>query len=491
MSPPSNHSADLPKEPGLRTSGAVSARIEASNRWETATIVQVAVFVLLATWGFGGNAHWSQRAMAWWGSLSLPLTLASIFGQRAPLNRRTPWVGLWPLAVFNLLVLTSAINPTFREFTLDGEKVLMKIPGLTGWPSTARPQFALAALWLHNGIYLSCFNLSIHVHRRRLLRALLFFVAINALALAVFGTVQKLAGATGLYFGLVRSPQPSFFASFIYQNHWGAFAVLTTAVGVGLVAGYEHGRRYRDFWHSPAFLGLVAIFCVAASIPLSGSRSCTLLVLVLLTAAFAHWTWRILRRRPSTGGSRGWRLFGAVAALACASTAAYEVAQPVIAQRLEKTQQQLAAFRARSGPDNRGQLYRDTWHMALAKPWFGWGMASYPTVFHNFYNTQTSPVDRLPVFYYDAHSDWLQSVAEVGWVGTLLLVLQALVPGRELRRGLSLGPIPTFLLTGCGLVLIYAAVEFPFGNPAVVLTWWLCFFAALRYAQLDARARSS
>jgi hypothetical protein len=52
--------------------------------------------------------------------------------------------------------------------------------------------------------------------------------------------------------------------------------------------------------------------------------------------------------------------------------------------------------------------------------------------------------------------------------------------GRRRRRFESL---PRALLAGCGLVLLYAWIEFPFGNTAVALTWWLCFFVCLRYAR--------
>ena len=45
--------------------------------------------------------------------------------------------------------------------------------------------------------------------------------------------------------------------------------------------------------------------------------------------------------------------------------------------------------------------------------------------------------------------------------------------------------MPAYLLGGCGLILVYAWVEFPFGNPAVVILWWICFFAAVRYSRLE------
>ena len=46
------------------------------------------------------------------------------------------------------------------------------------------------------------------------------------------------------------------------------------------------------------------------------------------------------------------------------------------------------------------------------------------------------------------------------------------------------GAVPGYLLAGCGLVALYALVEFPFANPAVMEAFWLCFFTAVRYHKL-------
>ena len=51
--------------------------------------------------------------------------------------------------------------------------------------------------------------------------------------------------------------------------------------------------------------------------------------------------------------------------------------------------------------------------------------------------------------------------------------------------------MPTYLLAGCALILLYAWVEFPFGNIAVVLVWWLSFFSAVHYARLYDREASA
>jgi O-antigen ligase len=136
-------------------------------------------------------------------------------------------------------------------------------------------------------------------------------------------------------------------------------------------------------------------------------------------------------------------------------------------------------------------LYQDTWRMARAKPWFGWGLESYAHVFRIF-NTQRAAETWVWIpFYAEAHNDWLQSLAEVGFIGTgLLVILFWLVLGsvgwRRLKSSMS-----RYLLGACGLLLLYGWVEFPFANPAVLLSFFAIFFCAVRHAALDEYAAAS
>jgi hypothetical protein len=52
-------------------------------------------------------------------------------------------------------------------------------------------------------------------------------------------------------------------------------------------------------------------------------------------------------------------------------------------------------------------------------------------------------------------------------------------------------PLTGYLLAGCGLILVYAGVEFPFGNAAVVIAFWTCFFCAVQYSRLQDRKPGS
>jgi len=445
-------------------------------------VIHLAVYVIGASWALGGNAPLPRLLVQLWGSVGAGLTLLAL--TRRPEVSHRAWKGLIPLLLLNAIVLASLFNPSFRTIAFGEESLLVRTGGHALLPGTARPIDTAGALWLFDGVFLSCFNLALVVHRRRLLRALALAVTANAFLIAIFGSVQQFVGASGPFLGAIETRQSQFFGSFIYHNHWAAFAILATAGGLGLVLRLTRLHRGREFWQSPGFAGLVAVFFLAVSIPLSQSRSGSLLVFALLLTAGIERLISFIRHRRREGRGYLGLTLGVIGATGILVGAVYLIAGPSIRVRWAKTVEQVGDMQAAGGIGDRVTLYRDTWRMARDRPLFGWGMASYPTVFYS-YNSQEPGVDRLPKFYWDAHSDWLQSLAELGFVGTGLLVLLAIIPLATLRRRHLQSPFPIFLLVGCGLVLLYAAIEFPFGNPAVVLTWWLLFFAAVRYAQLE------
>jgi len=451
---------------------------------EIFTLIHVAGLVLFTAWDFGGETDLARVVISWWGSLALPIMVYACLRRlacRHGLPSALRW--LWPLMFFDMLVLASALNPSFTHSFVGGADALVLGGSQAGWPSSALPTVSLHALWQFNAIYLTCFNLALVVARRRVLRALLFILTVNALLLAIMGTFQKLARAPGLFFGLQPSPNDAFFASFIYHNHWGAFILLSTAAALGLL--FHHVRRGNqpERRHSPALFGLVATLFMAASVPLSTSRSCSVLVLVLLTGALIHWLWRLRRQHRADGASLAAPAAVAVIVFLVGLGGIYLLGRPVIEARVNKTREQIEEIRLRGDRGGRTQLYADTWRMAREKIWFGWGLGSYATVFQIF-NQQVSVEGWVP-FYAHAHSDWLQALAEVGLAGTVLIVLMGAVPLTSLWRLGPPGAVSGYLLAGCGLLAIYAVVEFPFANPAVMEAFWLCFFTAVRYARLD------
>lgn len=471
----------------MSTSDTTSARPRRSSSVDRLVVFHFGALILFTSWAFGGQAPWARQVIAWWGTGGMLLFLLACVGRHRPEGEKShPALRyLWPLWLYDLVVISSCFNPGFREAMVAGQSSLVLADPNPWLPTAARPLLAAKELWQFNGLVLSSFNLLLILHRRSQVRAVLFLLTGNAVALAIFGTFQKLAGARGLWFGLVPSPNKHFFSTFIYHNHWGAFTLLNTAVCVALLFHYHRRGGHRDIWHSPVLLGAVATLLLALSVPLSTSRSCTVLVGLLLTAALVHFFLRVIHRRRENHESAVLPVAGiALAALLSVSAISY-LGRDVIAQRAALTSEQLSRLSHEGTLTSRLILYRDTWRMAAEKPWFGWGLESYAHVFRVFNTQRTAESQWWIVFYAEAHNDWLQSLAEVGFVGTGLLALLVVLPLLSVpwRRVGSI--VPRYLLAGCALLLLYAWLEFPFANPAVMLTFCAVFYCAIRYAELE------
>ncbi len=451
-------------------------------------LLHLAGFVVFTTWAFGGQAGWARQGIAIWGGVGVILfVLACRFRGRDAGESSWPalrW--LWPLWLYDAVVIVSCFNPNFREVVQGGERSLVMADPIAWLPSAARPALAWKELWQFNVIVLSCFNLCLVATQRRFLRTVLLVLAGNAVALAVFGTFQKLVGAKGLWFGLVPSPNNRFFSTFIYHNHWGAFILLSTAVCLALLFQALRRGGHRDLWHSPVLLGALVTLLLAASVPLSASRSCSVLVALLLLGALGSFLAWLVRRRRERRESAVLPVAGALLAALLAAAAITYLGRHSIAERLHQTTRQISKEDTYT---SRLTLYRDTWRMAAEKPWFGWGLESYAHVFRVF-NTQRAVEKWVWIpFYAEAHNDWFQSLAETGFIGTGLLVLLGLLPLLAVPWRRVGSAVPRWLLAGNGLLLFYAWVEFPFASPAVMLTFCATFSCAIRYAVLDVRTQ--
>jgi len=465
------------------------SRGPASRSMEKIVLGHLLILVVGISWAFGGQIGWARQALLAWGTVGIALFLyVLLFGGRSE-ARRQACFHLWPLALFDLAVGLSCLNPSFQSFLSQGELYFKLATPPHSWlPSSARPDLSLRELWQFNGIVLSCYNLVLVVRSRRALRNLLLFVAANSVLLAIFGTFQKFAGATGPWF--VANRQTYFFSTFVYHNHWGAFTLLIAGVCVGLVFHYWQRGGFRDLWHSPVPAGAVATLLLTITIPLSGSRSSSVLLGLLLLGALVHGLSRIVgqyreRRQSAT------RPLVAIAVTAVVALAAIlYLSQDVIAQRSKLTAEQVGQIRGENNLNSRLTLYRDTWRTAVVKPWFGWGLETYGDVFRIYNSQRADEVWFGQPYYREAHSDWLQSLAESGFVGTALLVLLGLMPLWPVRSRVFRSVLSRYLLAGCALVLLYAWVEFPFANPAVMIAFWLCLYSAAHYAAPDNAAKS-
>jgi O-antigen ligase len=449
---------------------------------EQLTLIHLGGLLLLATWYFGGGSALARSLISAWGSLGLVITVSAIVRRpRAPEAFSPPLWWVWPVLAFNALVLASCLNPSFSEKTFAGESLLAHTgaahPAL---PSTAHVGTSLRHLWLFDALYFSALNLTL-ISRTRALRRLFLFACGNVVVLSVFGTLQKLT-SDGLFFGAVPSPNARFFATFVYGNHWAALVVLSIAAAGGLL--FRHLRRHdgSSAAHGRTSVGVTALLLMAITPLVAGSRAGTIMVVILLVGYGARLLLRVSRQ---THGSRFRRVVPVATLIVCGGVAAgvsVWLGNEALQDRWKDTQHQWQGELLQG----RRELYRDTWKLVTQQPLFGWGLGSYEKVFQLIRPRPLEANRQYERSYADAHSDVLQALAEVGFTGALLLGLAALLPLTALRPRHLRSTVIRDALFGCGLIALYSLVEFPFGNPAVVATWWFFYFGAIHYARLQA-----
>lgn len=470
------HRSQVPDD-DIKYAPGKGARVPPSQRplgWlERATLAHVAIFLVALSWALGGEAAALELPLAWWGSLGFLLTLTAVQDRDA---WRDGWLRplIWwaPFAAFNALVLVACLNPSLQAVKQGTETFFTHEGANAALPSTARPGLALRALWLFDGVWIACANLALILRQRRAVRLLLLIALGNALVLALAGAAQHFLGARWFFFDDAVSPQSHFFSTFRHHEHWAAYAVLMAATGLALVWHYGRRRETRELIVAPAIAGLVAVAAICATLPLSGSAGCTAIGIALVGTALVHFLLRIAQRRRQSRESPVPTYAGVGLAVALGLAGMwYAVGQ-----------------NETSGANGNGTTpSSDPWALAREKSWFGWGMASYRDV-RALQNPQ-EPLGRHEATL--AESDLALALTEHGAIGTTLLGLCAVVPLLRLRRRHLSSPLPAYLLGGCAAVAAYGLLASPFESPAVLLGWWLCFFAAVHYARLQDREAPS
>lgn len=447
-------------------------------------IAHALLLIGFLSWRFGGMEPLARSLGEW---LCLPAPVITFLAWRAadrPLRRAFLRIAL-PLAVLLVVILASLANPNMRPLLFDGEVVLAPREHVSFLPSTARPAEAFSDLKLDAALILVGLNLFLARPGRRLQRFALWSITVNAAVLACVGTVYKLEKATQIL-GLYASPNERFFATFIYYNHWGAFAVLGMATAGALLFSYRRQAAETGWQHTPAPVLAIIIALLFVTLPLSTARASTLAGLILLaTLAF-----RFILRRQGGRSSGSTRVIAvSVASLAMLAAAGW-LGRDAIRFQLTKTSGQLANLRGGGFADARLPVYRDTIKLWLEAPVYGWGWHSYRYAFRRVQSisARMQNEQRVDSVFLDAHNDWLQLLAELGLVGAALTGAATIGIART-ARWREWMRTPSFeLAAGAGCIGILALVDFPFACPVVILTWWtvLMIGAAIAFERATA-----
>ena len=298
-------------------------------------------------------------------------------------------------------------------------------------------RFATEKALINRAAYAVLFVVALQVFadseiRQRFLRAALY----AGCAIAVLSTVQYFTSDGAIYW-IFRPRAGRPFGPFVNPDHYAAFVELILPLAI-----YEGRRDSRRVWLYMGMVGALYGSAIACA-----SRAGALLVTVEILAL-------PLLGRPLHRAAKVIAISVAIAGLAVAIAGG---------DALWNRFQQKDPFRYRR------EILGSTLHMIRQRPWTGFGLGTYATVYPEFATFDVgATVDH-------AHNDWAEWTAEGGVPMLVLMLSIAIATLRPaLRSGWALGIHAVFL---------HSLVDFPLQIPAIAAL--LFTFVAALVAQAD------
>jgi O-Antigen ligase len=448
-------------------------------------------------WALGTMHPWSQGVSLGFGVLGLGLALrpriydGDLCGAEPPFRSR-PGAKLarWPIFWIGLgllfYVFVQALNPSWRYVLTPQLWWLTREKNIAWLPTSIAAPFGRSNAWRQLVIYatgwLTVCTVWVGLTRRRSFRILLIVLVANGLALAGILAAQHVLEDTRIPWPLTALTPSSLTASFIYENHAGAYFALVTFAAVALATWYsDHGARTLKKSNPAAACGLAAaILGGAVFFTLSRGAALTLTLAVLVYA-----TWFLLRRRGQTGVPGTNPLVARVLAggfVAFALVAFHYLDFSEIYARFEA----LAVERSHDPNVNSRLLARAAaTDLLRAQGWRGVGAGGFRHLFPEYVKHYPSIYNGGQLYWEHAHDDWLEIPIELGLAGCLFLAagagwwMQWFV-----RRKVGWHPLALPLLIGCSQTLAHAWFDFPFQCPAILVTWCVLLALAGRAVQM-------
>ena len=432
-------------------------------------------------WALGGMRWWAQLtslvlALVTFAVALMPRTYTAEFTtgpdfRMLPLPRLLKFPVFWCGLLLLGYIVVQALNPGWIYIERDRLWWMEMLPRIDWLPSGTANPFVLGGPWrmlvIYGAAWLLVCSIWIGLTRRRSLQLLLTGLAANGFALALFALVQRLTSNGKIYWS-IPSANASFFGSFIYKNHAGAYLLLILIVATALAAWhYLRGLRRMEK-SSPSALFVFFAVLLATNIVVSYARGATLAMAAFVLAAglaFLVFQWRQPSdlRRPlvsialiaALGG------FGYVGFSALSAEKALDRMQRLFEDENASVRSRQIASRA-------------TWEMLQDNWQWGTGAGSFRFLFPIYQqkHPEIFQQGKRRLFWDHAHNDLLQIPVELGLPGVALIVIAGLFWFlRLIKTCFWENPLAVLLVTGLLIVLAHAWTDFLFYNPAILLTW--------------------
>ncbi len=427
----------------------------------------------------------------------------------------TNWILLTALVLWGAELLTSGRRPQFPPLLLLLAGILMFVGGWMALnaksfydsefsffvplrnfvpPLPGSVDYAISGAWIvRGGLLLATmlFVSDLSQSSRWLLR-LWYVIGLVGGSIAFLGLLQKATGAQMIFWQPPPPPEfgvTTFFATYFYHGNAGAFLNLVWPLSAGLVIRAFASRSQpglRALW-------VIIFILTIAAVLANTSRMAQLVALLLLVVICVHFGPALLRKLP-----------GAQKSVAMAGAFAIVLALIALAQatHLEQPLNRWQSVGERIPADARWQASRVALSALPGAGFFGSGPGTFRVVFPGYNIGSSHPV---PGTWRFLHQDYLQTVLEWGWLGSILWALiffGGIAVGIRsynmdakrdwMPRRRVLQPLAIIALAG---VALHALVDFPFQIESIQLyiaTYLgLCWGSSLWYQRSESRRYSS
>lgn len=430
--------------------------------------------VIVAIVGGGGLASWSVGTLGVMSLVGFALLVANretfagsmrTFAWRLAGWLLPVWVALGAFAVGWLF-------PAFRVETIAGTKYWAIAPLPGRWLPVDGPiKISGLDMLMSVGLYSAVLSAMLLCKSRLVFARAWATLAFCAGVGALLGIVEALSHADKVVW-LIPIGNPLFFSTFPHPAQWCAFALLWMSAGLGLIAWLARQRGWR-LLSGEGWALLLTILVLAASIELAGDPAYRMLAMLVGAAGclVIAWQLRAERRRAKHSsfgaGVIGWTLIG----LGLFGLLMLTMVRHPLDEWINYGGAGLALHE---------RVLEDTQTLWRERPWFGWGAGSY-RIAYGF----VQGADQTPLFFAYARSDFWQSLAEHGILGTLAWCAPAIW---VLARLIWQRRLATFLiapLIGLGAIALLGLVDFPLASPAVFFSFWLLLLSLGRWSEVD------
>ena len=440
-------------------------------------------------WAFGGVDLWSQVVAALLGALALAAALWPPVqpGGTRPLDRFLRFPPAWAGLLLFAYVIVQALNTAYAYQVGGRNWWLTEQPHLAWLPMGMDVPFADAGPWRFLLMWFTPWAgmcaAGVGLTRRAAALAVLTAVVANAFLLAGYGLVHRAGGAEAIY-GLRRVISANSFSALIYQNHAAAYFNLAATVAAALAVHHYRLNLRQPGRQGPAILFFVFTVTLLLAGLLTYSLSGVLLLAATLLVGAPLTAVRLLRAAPGGVRPAPGLLFAAILLLVIGSLGAvvgFARLRERIAVKMSGGGLASAAARLHAGRQGVA-MFRD-------RPLLGWGAGCFRYGFTKYQRMEPrlNPPGKVQYFWEHVHDDWLELLIELGLVGVLPVLLIAGYWLRELvRRRVWRHPAVLWPALGAAGLALHAVVDFPFQNPAVLVT--ACVLLPLVACWVDAEA---